>query len=331
MCRSAKLSMLFVLLLIVALTACAPAATPVPPTATNPPPPTIAPTATPFPTSTPRPAYISMPMPKANIEGMFDVSGHKMRLECYGEGSPTIVLEQGWGVSLSDRVWDNVIPNLAAETRVCVYDRFNTGASESIGSHTFEQAAEEWQGLTQTARLKPPYIVVGHSFGGLFALTHASHYPVEVAGVALVDSTHLDLCAKFLAVLPTPSPDDSGALNDIREGCRSGQPEGTLEGIDLDKVGLQEIQAIKSLGDIPLIVLVAAPSNKNFGQHWPGILPDVAVKLDQVWLDAQKEYAALSSDSQLIIADHAGHYVQADEPELVVKAIFSLLDKARQK
>lgn len=131
MCHSAKSSMLFALLLIVALTACSPAATPVPPTATNPPP-TMAPTVTLLPTPTPRPVYTSMPMPTPSVAGMFDVGEHKMNLECYGEGSPTIVLEQDWGVGVSDRTWDNVIPNLAAETRVCAYDRLNAGASDSV-------------------------------------------------------------------------------------------------------------------------------------------------------------------------------------------------------
>jgi pimeloyl-ACP methyl ester carboxylesterase len=333
MCRSAKLAMWFALFLIVALAACAPAATPVSPTATNPPSPTIAP---PLPTSTPRPAYHLLPMPKPSIEEMFDVGGHKMNLECYGEGSPTIVLEQDWGVGLSDQVWRSVIPNLAVETRVCVYDRLNAGASDSIGAHTFEQASNEWHALMQTAKLEPPYIVAGHSFGGPFALTHASRYPTEVVGIALIDSNSFDFCTKTEIILPAPASDDMQMLKDLRDGCHqqmfiAGRGMNLAEGIDLANEGQQQIRAIKSLGNVPLIVLVEAPSSKNFGLSWPGVPPEVAAKLDQVWLDAQKEYAALSSDSQLIIADHSTGLIQSDEPELVVKAIFSLLDKARQK
>jgi pimeloyl-ACP methyl ester carboxylesterase len=269
-------------------------------------------------------------MPKPNIAGMFDVGGHKMNLECYGTGSPTVVLEQAFSVALSDRIWDNVIPNLAAETRVCAYDRLNTGASDSIGSHTFEQAADEWHALMQTAKIDPPYIVVGHSYGGLFALMHASRYPAKVVGVVLVDSPHFAEPAKLAAVLPTPSPDELGALRDLRERLKS-DLQGTFEGIDLDNVGRKEIQAIKSLSNMPLIVLVEALSSKNLGQSWPGIPPDVAAKLDEVRIELQRDYAALSSDSQLIIADHAGHFIQNDEPELVVNAVLGLVDKARKK
>ncbi len=338
MCRL-KYQLLFVVLLIVALAACAPVVAPLSPTPTNPPAASAAaPVAPSAPTPTPLPAYHLLTMPELSLAGMFDVGGHKMNLECYGTGSPTIVLEQEWGVGLSDRIWDDVIPNLAAETRVCAYDRLNAGASDSIGSHTFQDAADEWHALMQTAEIEPPYLVVGNGLGGLFALTHASRYPGEVTGLVLIDSAHLAASEKWSAVLPTPSPDELGALSDLRErlassaslpGVTIDQP--ALEGIDLVDVGQQQIQAIKSLGDIPLIVLVGAPSTKNLGQGWPGISPDVAAKLDEVWVELQKEYAALSTDSQLVIADHSAHYIQNDEPELAVRAIISLVAKARQQ
>jgi pimeloyl-ACP methyl ester carboxylesterase len=337
--RSLKLSLFCVVLLSITLAACAPTATPAPATPTNPPPTsTVAPTAKPLPTSTPRSAYKSLPMPTPSPAGMFDVGGHKMNLECYGTGSPTVVLEQDWFVTLNDQNWNTIIPSLAAETRVCAYDRFNTGASDSIGSHTFQNAAEEWHALMQAAKIEPPYLVAGNGLGGLFALMHASRYPDEVVGAVLIDSAHVPTPEKWSAALPAPAPDEPAALHDLRERLKSATLRGlpldeqsTLEGIDLIKVGPQQIQAIKSLGRMPLIVLVEAPQSKNFGQSWPGIPTDVAARLDQVGVELQKDYAALSSDSQLIIADHAGHYIQNDEPELVVNAISALLDKARQK
>jgi pimeloyl-ACP methyl ester carboxylesterase len=340
MCRSLKLSLFFVMLLSLTLTACAPATTPVPSTPTNlPPTHTLAPTAALLPTATPRLAYQTLPMPKPSIEEkMFDVGGHKMNLECYGTGSPTVVIEQRLYSGLRDRGWDSVIPNVAAETRMCLYDRFNAGASDAIGSHTFEQAADEWHALMQAAKIEPPYILVGLEFGGFIALTEADRYPAEIEGVMLIDSAHLPAPEKWLAVLPTPAPDDSGTLRDLRDRRKSAvlpkeqwdQLE-LQEGIDLVTVGRQQIQAIKSLGHTPLIVLVAAAGRNEYGQNWPGIPLDVAAKLDEVWIGLQKEYVALSSDSQLVIADHSGPYVQIDQPELVVSAIFNLLDKARQK
>jgi pimeloyl-ACP methyl ester carboxylesterase len=325
-------------LLITALAACTPPVTAVPPTPTSPlPTNTIVPTITPHPTD--RPAYKQMPMPKPSIgERMFDVGGHKMNLECYGTGSPTVVIEQHLYSGLRDRGWDSVIPNIAAETRICAYDRLNTGASDSIGPHTFEQAAEEWHALMQVAGIEPPYIVAGSEFGGFFALMEANRFPAEVAGVVLIDSAHLPARAKWLAVLPTPSPSETSALKDLRERRSAGvlpkekwDQIDRQEGIDLVSVGRQQIQAIKSLGHIPLVVLVAAAGNKEYGQNWPGIPLNVSAKLDEVWVGLQKDYAALSTDSQLVVADQSGPYIQSDQPQLVVSAIFNLLDKARQK
>lgn len=338
--RSVKLSLVCLALLISTLAACAPPATPVAPLPPNPSPTDlVAPVATLPPTSTPRPTYHSMPLPTPSIpETLFDVDEHKMNLECYGIGSPTVVIEQHLYSGLRDRGWDGVIPNIAAETRICTYDRLNAGASDSIGSYTFEQAAGEWHDLMQAAKLSPPYIVVGSEFGGFFALSEANRYPAEVAGIVLIDSAHLPAPEKWLAVLPTPSPAESGTLKDLRERRSMGvlpkerwdQIE-KQEGIDLVGVGRQQIQAITALSKVPLIVLVAAAGRNEYGQNWPGISPAVTAKLDEVWIGLQKDYLALSSDSQLVIADHSGPYVQVDQPELVVSAIFNVLDKVRQK
>ena len=178
MCRSAKLSMWFVLLLIVALAACAPAAT------------TISPTATRARVYHGDMLPTALPMPRLAIEGMFDVSGYKMHLECYGEGNPTIVLEPDFGVSVSAGIWNKVISYLATKTRVCTYDRRNAGARDSIGADMFAQATNEWHALMQTAILKPPYIVAGHSFGGLFALTYAKYiHESPAACEPMIEST----------------------------------------------------------------------------------------------------------------------------------------------
>ena len=123
------------------------------------------------------------------------------------------------------------------------------------------------------------------------------------------------MCAKLRAALPTRAPDDAQALIDLREGCSNGHPN-IAEGFDLDNAGQQQIQAIKFLGNVPLAVLVRAPAHMDFMHEWVDIPQNIIPKLDQVWQDVQREYTALSSDSQLIIADHVGDRIQK-EPELV--------------
>ena len=92
-----------------------------------------------------------------------------------------------------------------------------------------------------------------------------------------------------------------------------------------------QVRVVKSLGDVPLIVLARGPNSEQTRAMWSGLPDDVMNKLEQVWQDLQKDLAGLSSNSALIVATKAGHYIQNDEPQLVIDAILDLVDKARQK
>ena len=90
---------------------------------------------------------------------------------------------------------------------------------------------------------------------------------------------------------------------------------------------LAQVRAVKSLGNIPLVVL----SHADPAKMWSDLPLELAANLDKVWLDLQKEYVSLSTDSSLILAEHSGHFIQQDEPQVVIDAILKLVDKARQK
>lgn len=328
MYRLSNLSMLFALLLIIALTACAPGATPAPP-----PTPSVSVVtkevvrvvvATPTPKPTVKPDFKPLPLPNTVIEGKFDAGGHKLYIECYGEGSPTVVLEHGLGTSAN--TWYRIIPHIAAETRVCAYDRTNSGKSDVIMEpRTMDQAADELHALLQAAKIKGPYVLAGHSLGGFFVLVYADRYSEDIAGVVLVDSAHPDQEARGLAALPTPSPNEIGALKSARYDLT--HPLSQAEGIEWNGM-LERVRSAKSLDSIPLFVLVHTSNPKGYGSNFP---LDVATKQEQVWQDVQKEYASLSADSTLVVAANAGHFIQNDEPQLVIDAILGLVDKARQK
>ena len=119
---------------------------------------------------------------------LVDVGGHRMHLRCTGSGSPTVVLEPGAGAMSASLGW--ITPAVAAETRVCVYDRAGRGWSEPAGTpQDGTQVATDLHTLLHRADVPEPYVLAGHSFGGLYALTFAARYPDEVAGMVLVDST----------------------------------------------------------------------------------------------------------------------------------------------
>ena len=137
---------------------------------------------------------------------LIDVGGHSLHLSCTGSGTPTVVLEPGAGGMSSSLGW--IAPAVARDTRVCVYDRAGRGWSEPADTaQDGAQIATDLHTLLQRGHVPGPYVLAGHSFGGLYVLTFAARYPDEVAGMVLVDST-----APASAANPgTPSPGDGGS------------------------------------------------------------------------------------------------------------------------
>jgi pimeloyl-ACP methyl ester carboxylesterase len=120
---------------------------------------------------------------------MVDVGGYSVHIDCVGQGSPTAVLDAGTGEMSAN--WALVQREVSHTTRVCAYDRAGMGWSE-IGSEPRDakQITGELHALLEGAGIEGPYVLVGHSFGGIYAQTYAARYPEEVAGVALIESSH---------------------------------------------------------------------------------------------------------------------------------------------
>ena len=120
---------------------------------------------------------------------LVDVGGHSLHINCVGEGSPTVILESGSGATSVD--WANIQPEVANTTRVCAYDRAGSGWSEpGPEPGDPQQIAGELHTLLGNAGIDGPYVLVGHSFGGLCVLMYDDLYPDEVEGMVLVDSSH---------------------------------------------------------------------------------------------------------------------------------------------
>ncbi len=122
---------------------------------------------------------------------LVDVGGYKLHLAVSGEGDPSVVLIAGGGDFSFD--WSLVQPAIAGFARVCSYDRAGTAWSD-LGPtpRTMKQEAHELHVLLKNAGIKPPYVLVGHSIGGLMARVYADQRRGEVAGIVLVDGTHED-------------------------------------------------------------------------------------------------------------------------------------------
>jgi hypothetical protein len=119
---------------------------------------------------------------------LIDVGGHRLHLYCTGAGSPTVVLEPGLGGASLDMTW--IAAAVARDSRVCVYDRAGRGWSDAAdGPQGAAQTTTDLHTLLDRARIPGPYVLAGHSFGGLYVLSFAAQYPDQVAGMVLLDST----------------------------------------------------------------------------------------------------------------------------------------------
>jgi pimeloyl-ACP methyl ester carboxylesterase len=134
---------------------------------------------------------------------LIDVGGHRLHLNCTGSGSPTVVLEPGLGEVCPAMGW--IAPVVARDSRVCVYDRAGRGWSDPADGPQDDavQTAADLHTLLDHAHIPGPYVLAGHSFGGLYILTFAATYPDQVAGMVLLDST---------APVPGPVPADQGRV-----------------------------------------------------------------------------------------------------------------------
>lgn len=120
---------------------------------------------------------------------MIDVGGHRLFFRSSGEGNPAVILESGLGGSTGAFVW--LERALAEFTRVCVYDRAGLGRSETAsGPYSLVEAVPQLHILLEKAGVKGPYILVGHSIGGILIREFTRRYPDEVAGLVFLDSSH---------------------------------------------------------------------------------------------------------------------------------------------
>jgi len=269
---------------------------------------------------------------------LVDVGGYRLHINCTGTGSPTVVIESGWGDMSA--AWGWVQPEVAKTTRVCTYDRAGMGWSEaSPEPRVAREYAKELHTLLANAHETGPYVLVGHSMGGYTVLVYAHDYPADVLGLVLVDSQDLP-ASDGAAPVPAPKPSENsvtsllariglmrlladplGAVENLPEGVKQAYtasavaPRGvqafTNEGMGMSEGGAQA-RAVTTLGALPLIVLSRGKDQ------------------DAKHTAAQTSLLQLSTDSQQLFAEQSGHRIMIDQPEAAVAAIVKMVELVRQ-
>ena len=152
----------------------------------------------------------------SSVSGWIDVGDYRLYYECIGTGTPTVILEAGWGDV--GETWYLVQPEVAKYTQACAYDRVGLGRSDpGPEPPTSLYAVRDLHALLEGAGIASPYILVGHSLVGMYMLLFADRYPDEVVGLILVDSSHPESFGRSAAVLPPETPGESESLRFYRE------------------------------------------------------------------------------------------------------------------
>ena len=268
---------------------------------------------------------------------LVDVGGYRWHLYCAGAGGPTVVLEHGHRATYLD--WYRVQPEIAKFARVCSYDRAGYGWSDpSPRDRTPSVMSDELHAALQAAGEKPPYILVGHSYGAINVVMFAHKFSAEVNGIVLVDGATPEALHQarwreklwmhtIQLAMPFGLPRWRGwcgggpsEITGIKQAltCRSQHLNTILrEDAAFPRVG-GEFSAISSLGGIPLVVIARDPAS---GQN---------PQFEARHTEQQREMTKLSKNSRFIVAEGSGHDVPFARPDVVVTAVKALLKPQAQ-
>jgi pimeloyl-ACP methyl ester carboxylesterase len=270
---------------------------------------------------------------------MVEVQGHKMHVRVAGlesrqPGRPIVVFENGLGATLE--CWDAVYPLVARLAPVIAYDRAGVGQSDEDGeTPTPQHSAERLHVLLAQIQAKPPYVLVGHSFGGPLIRMFTGLYPEEVTGLVYVDPADFTITkAENQAMYEAAGAGEEGrkAFEELSEkSFREARPAAQAESrvaIGLIATSFAEFRNIKPVPDIPIVTLMALK------YEWEAIarkaqLPFDVHKLFEAWirlrLDKLPRLTREVSEGTFVMTSDSGHFIQLHEPDLVVWAIERVL------
>lgn len=245
----------------------------------------------------------------ADVDGMVDIGAGQLHAVQAGEGPYTVVFESGFASDLS--VWRKVAPEVAGKSRVLVYSRAGAGKSPARAhALTIAQSSAELSELLAKRQIKPPYILVGHSYGGFLIRYFAANHPEQVAGMVFVDPADEGLETVLRAIDPARVRQDQQALRDSMPPQARGDLQMIQKLLDDGK-----LPAMPALPDVPTVLLtsVRARAGSEFYQETPEV-----VKIKRA---RHADFLTQFSSGAHVFTPNSGHNIQQQEPALVVAAI----------
>lgn len=286
-------------------------------------------------------------------------AGRKLNLHCTGTGTPVVLFESGLGDGT--KAWGLVQPEIAKHTTACSYNRAGLGFSDAANRPgTGANAVRDLQNLLKRAKLAPPYVLVGHSYGAMNAKLFAATHPSNVAGLVLVDPSHEDMGSALFALDPPSHLQNKKYLSDLKRCLSADQPtliaDPKLNALCVAQASprySQQINAIERLratapsrvaawisemtliwttsaaqvrsakrnfGDMPLVLLSKSPT-----QPAPGESIALRTQKNLVLSKQREQTVARSSRGRQVLVRDSGHYIQLDQPKAVIDAVLQVI------
>lgn len=258
-----------------------------------------------------------------------DATGRRLALKRAGSGGPTVIFETGLGAESEE--WEPVFQAVSEFTSVCLYDRANRGHSDPAPRpRSALDSAADLHALLAAAGILRPVVLVGHSLGGLIVRLYAYHHPQDVAGLVLVDPMHEDQFDRLGPLFPQPALGETITSTQTRDFWTEGwrDPARNAEGVDFPASQAQA-QAISSLGDIPMLVLTAGAYSHEAPRE--PAARQLAARLQRLWQEMHQELLDQSSHAAHTLVETSGHFIQREQPEVIVAAVRQMLDIVRNR
>lgn len=243
--------------------------------------------------------------------GTASVEGGQIAYSLTGQGAPTVVFEAGLGDGKDS--WASVLPDIAKTNRVFAYDRPGYGASPKVETMRDPcTIATEERNLLRAAGVQPPYILVGHSAGGLYQYTYAKLFPQDVAGLILLDPTHPDQWS----TMQREAPNAASILKTMRSTLFS-----STERREFDEMTncMERVNTQAPL-QVPARVLVRT----QFEGMESGAFETMTHHLAADW-------RRLAGVDRVEPISGTGHYIHKDKPQAVIDAVASMSERARRR
>ena len=305
----------------------------------------------------------AVPVDPQPVGALISIGSRKLHIHCTGAGSPTVIVENGGAAFSFD--WGLVQPDVARFTRICTYDRAGYAWSDPGPEFdTFDQASRDLHRLLANAGVNGPYVLVGHSLGGMLVRYYQAKHPGDVVGVVLVDSSHeesFEPVGLKIVRIPQLSAKQYQDLIDEAKAHRPKNPEpdpvpttifppydklptqsqtlhvwalkkilplvktwGLNLQFDLSRLHQMRIRTPHPLGNLPLVVLTASTFDVV---EAPGMTPEQA---RQDHLRLQNDLAQLSTNSRQLMVSPSGHSIYLDQPQVVIRSIAAVVNSAQQ-